>query len=269
LLLKSEYTSTKFNPRQLENLNMAKQIKKPSGFIFYRGPSLIDGAPIVAVAITKKSSNEKTGNMVQTYILVDNGKSPVDNAKALLDRSICGDCIHRRGLDGSCYVNLGQGPRAVLDGVNRGIYPHSLETAAIQCTGRKVRLGAYGDPAAVPFEYWQALLVNAAGNTGYSHQWRTGINPGVMQYCMASADTAEQALEAQAKGYRTFRVKTAAEINFKNEFPCPASAEQGKRKLCHECMACNGGIETRKANPVIIVHGSLKSRFESSLAKVA
>ena len=249
---------------------MKKQtIKKPSGFIFYRGPSLIDGAPIVGVAITKKSSNSKTGNMVQTYILLDNGKSPVDNAKALLDSSICGDCIHRRGLKGSCYVNLGQGPRAVADGIVRGIYPHSLEQAAQACTGRIVRLGAYGDPAAIPFEYWQALLVNASGNTGYSHQWKTGINPKVMEYCMASADTPEQALHAQALGYRTFRVKTAAQVNFKNEFTCPASAEGGKRKLCFECKACDGGIDTRKANPVIIVHGSLKSRFQASLAKVA
>ena len=50
--------------------------KKPSGYIIYRGQSLLNGAPIVAVAITK-SSNVKTGNMVQTYILADNGQSPV------------------------------------------------------------------------------------------------------------------------------------------------------------------------------------------------
>lgn len=249
---------------------MKKQTsKKPSGYIFYRGPSLIDGAPIVGVAITKKSSNSKTGNMVQTYILLDNGQSPVENAKALLDVSICGDCKHRRGTGGACYVNLGQGPRAVADGVLRGIYPHSLDQASQACTGRIVRLGAYGDPAAIPAEYWQALLANAAGNTGYSHQWHRGINPGVMQWCMASADSENEALQAQAMGYRTFRVKTKAQVNFKNEFTCPASEEGGKRKLCFECKACDGGINTRKANPVIIVHGSLKSRFQASLAKVA
>lgn len=36
--------------------------------ILYRGPSLLDGQPIVAIAIVK-SDNAKTGNMVQTYIL--------------------------------------------------------------------------------------------------------------------------------------------------------------------------------------------------------
>jgi len=43
--------------------------KKPSGFILYRGPSLLDGKPIVVVAITKESKNSKTGSMLQTYII--------------------------------------------------------------------------------------------------------------------------------------------------------------------------------------------------------
>ena len=38
------------------------------GFVFYDGPSLIDGAPIIGIAVLE-SSNAKTGNMVQTYIL--------------------------------------------------------------------------------------------------------------------------------------------------------------------------------------------------------
>ena len=36
--------------------------------IIYQGPSLIDGSPIVAIAIAQ-SGNVKTGNMVQTYII--------------------------------------------------------------------------------------------------------------------------------------------------------------------------------------------------------
>lgn len=39
-----------------------------AGFVFYDGPSSIDGAPIIGVAVLK-SENGKTGNMVQTYIL--------------------------------------------------------------------------------------------------------------------------------------------------------------------------------------------------------
>ena len=44
-------------------------MKKPSGYVIYDGPSLIDGKPIIAIAITKKSTNSKTGGMVQTYII--------------------------------------------------------------------------------------------------------------------------------------------------------------------------------------------------------
>ena len=36
--------------------------------IIYNGPSLLDGTPIIAIAI-RKSGNAKTGDMVQTYIL--------------------------------------------------------------------------------------------------------------------------------------------------------------------------------------------------------
>ena len=42
--------------------------KKPKGYIIYEGASLIDGKPIVEIAILS-SKNVKTGNMIQTYIL--------------------------------------------------------------------------------------------------------------------------------------------------------------------------------------------------------
>jgi len=234
--------------------------KKPSGFVIYRGPSLLNGSPIVVVAVTK-SSNEKTGNMVQTYILVDNGLSPVINSQLLNDAAICGNCDHRRGLGGSCYVNLGQGPRAVADGIVRGVYPDNIAMAATLSAGRMVRLGTYGDPAAVPKIIWDTLLLNAKGSTGYTHQWKTDKSAHVMDYCMASADSADDRIMALAKGYRTFRVRTESEALLPGEFTCPASEEAGKRLTCDKCGACDGGVNSKKASPAIIVHGSLKGRF--------
>ena len=112
--------------------------KQPSGYIIYRGPSLLDGKPIVVVVVVS-SSNSKTGNMVQTYVLADNGLSPVESARSLADISVCGDCKHRRGMGGACYVNLGQGARSVMDGVMRGIYPSiRLSELAGVVAGRKV-----------------------------------------------------------------------------------------------------------------------------------
>lgn len=239
-------------------------IKSPSGYIIYRGPSMINGKPIVAVAITK-SRNKKTGNMVQTYILADNGKSPVENARTLEDEAICGTCPHRRGLGGSCYVNLGQGPRSVMASLVRGIYPEGLGAAALESSGRMVRLGTYGDPAAVPVQVWEELLEHAQGHTGYTHQWKAlegmhGVR--LMALVMASADSPADRLEAKSRGYRTFRVAPAQADPMPGEFTCPASAEGGKRKTCAECGACNGGVNmARKADPVIWVHGALAKRF--------
>lgn len=235
--------------------------KKPSGYIIYRGPSLLDGKPIVVVAITKESKNSKTGNMVQTYIMADNGKSPVESARSLEDVSVCGDCKHRRGNGGSCYVNLGQGPRSVMDGVMRGIYPEDLVGACLATAGRKVRLGTYGDPAAVPAGIWSPLLYNAAGHTGYTHQWANGKADHVKQWCMASVDTPKESFDAWANGWRTFRVRTADTWLAGREFICPASEEANKRLTCSTCMACSGGIDSGKASVTIIVHGSLKKRF--------
>lgn len=241
-------------------------IKKPSGYIIYRGASLLDGKPIVVVAITKASKNKKTGGMVQTYILADNGKSPVESAKSLEDVSVCGDCKHRRGMGGSCYVNLGQGARSVMDGVMRGIYPEWNAYSWVAVTGRKVRLGTYGDPAAVPAYVWQDLLENAAGHTGYTHQWASGKADHVKQWCMASVDSAVEMMKAKLAGWRTFRVRSADDEHvYSSEGKCPASEEMGKRLQCEDCMACSGGIDSKKASMVIIVHGSLKNRFNNSL----
>ncbi len=243
--------------------------KKPSGYIIYRGASLLDGKPIVVVAITAESKNSKTGNLVQTYIMADNGLSPVESARNLEDVSVCGDCKHRRGMGGSCYVNLGQGARSVMDGVMRGIYPEvwaQLNVVSSLISGRKVRLGTYGDPAAVPAFVWQELLQFAGGHTGYTHQWASGKADHVKQWCMASVDTLGEMVRAQAAGWRTFRVTAPDTVGaFAREMPCPASEEQGKRLTCATCMACSGG-DSKKASVTIVVHGSLKNRFAASIA---
>jgi hypothetical protein len=235
-------------------------MKKPSGYIIYRGPSLLDGQPIVVVAITK-SKNKKTGNMVQTYILCDNGELPIANYRSLADASICGSCKHRRGTGGSCYVSIHQGPTQVYKGVLRDIYPKNKYEASRECIGRNVRLGTYGDPAAVPADVWNLLLAGAKGHTGYTHQWESGKANHVQEWCMASADTEQERNEAKAQGWRTFRVRSNEEELLAGEFVCPASAEGGKRKLCSDCVACSGGFAARKGDPSIIVHGTLKKRF--------
>lgn len=250
-----------------------KHTRKPTGYIFYRGASMLNGEPIVAIAITS-SSNRKTGNMVQTYILPDNGLTPMQNVGTLKDASVCGDCKHRRGTGGACYVNIGQGVTAVYKAYKNGNYKNDLAGAARACTGRKVRLGTYGDPMAVPSPYWYALLFFAEGHTGYTHQWNNAelqaeqpehVN-NIRALCMASVDSTEEWSAATVENWRTFRVRTSEDTEFNGgEFTCPASHEAGKIKTCDTCMACNGSgkddSRIKKATPVIVVHGALKKRF--------
>lgn len=247
-------------------------MSKPKGFIFYRGPSVLDGAPIVAVA-TLESSNIKTGpkgrgNMVQTWILradID----PISASKKGADSSICGACPHRHSLGGACYVNIGQAPRAVFSGVERGIYPaldilsNDIDaiTARDLLKGRALRLGAYGDPAAIPFAIWAQLLEGVSVWTGYTHQARhPNFDDRLFRYCMASADTPKQAQKLNKRGARTFRVKTVEAPMLNNEIECKSDSEGLK---CIDCGLCDGA--NGNPNIVIDVHGSRSRRFSDSL----
>jgi hypothetical protein len=124
---------------------------------------------------------------------------------------------------------------------------------------RVVRLGSYGDPAAVPIAVWEALVSRATAHTGYTHQWRT--MPQLAALCMASADSALEAAQAQTQGWRTFRVRAPSEPIAPREFVCPASKEAGAKTDCASCRACGGITSKAKANPVIIAHGATARRF--------
>ena len=67
-------------------------------YLLYDGPSRLDRAPIIVLAtgIDTPSKNQKTGPMVQTYILRKD-ISPSEAVRSGADYSICGNCIHRGG----------------------------------------------------------------------------------------------------------------------------------------------------------------------------
>lgn len=241
-------------------------MKKPTGYVIYRGPSQLDGAPIVAIALTH-SSNRKTGDMVQTYIMRAD-VAPIAALKSGADASICGDCKHRPILGGACYVRVDQGPTVVFKAFLRGNYPDANGSAHIAAlgAGRMVRLGTYGDPMAVPAHVWETLTFQASGRTGYTHQWRNAAVAGdqrasVTSLCMASVDDPAEAQEARAAGLRYFRIRTADEPMGAREFVCPASDEAGKRRTCDTCGACNGSEKPTAGSPVIIVHGVKARRY--------
>jgi hypothetical protein len=238
-------------------------MKLPTGFILYEGPSLLDGAPIVAIA-TLESSNVKTGNMIQTWILRQD-VAPLDALKSGEDASICGDCKHRPALGGACYVDVSRAPSGVWKAYRRGRYPHAEAISSIG-RGRMVRLGAYGDPMAVPARVWQLLIAGAAGHTGYTHQWRNaglpiGQRAAINRMVMASADDPIEASTAREQGLRYFRIRLEGEPLAPREFTCPASEEGGFRRTCATCGACDGSKRPGAASVVIVVHGSKSGRY--------
>ena len=239
-------------------------MSKPTGYVVYRGPSQIDGAPIVVIVLTGQSTNRKTGAMVQTYILRSD-VAPIAAVRQGADASICGDCKHRgdgTGKGRTCYVNLGHGPTGVFKAFERGRYPTVFGSGIADLGARRqVRLGTYGDPAAVPESVWRALLKDAAGWTGYSHQWRS--RPSLRDLVMASVDSPAEHAEAVGAGWRTFRVRTAAQPLKTGEIACPASEEMGKRTTCFTCGLCKGASSPAKTI-AIIAHGATKRSFVSA-----
>ena len=242
---------------------------KINGFVFYRGPSMLDGAPIVAIltGLNKGSRNTKTGaGILQTWILRSD-VSPIKAIHSGADSSICGNCQHRgtlqkvrgrlRNSARSCYVTVFQAPTVVHKAYRRGnVYPQvSPQTASELVENRMVRLGSYGDPAAVPIYVWEIMLARVSGKAGYSHQWRTF--PELAAYCMASCDTAAEQLQAKILGWRTFRVRNPSDPILSREIVCPASKEAGHKTSCDTCKACGGNTAKAKADVVIMAHGAI------------
>lgn len=232
----------------------------------WRGPSRIDGSPIVVLAagFLRRSKNAKTGAMVQTYIL----RADVDPMTAIntgADISICGDCKHRNAdrKRRTCYVDVSKSVRSVWLSWHGGrVQSTDLDTAAQRARGRAVRLGAYGDPAAVPSDVWIALLRYATRHTGYTHQWRN-VGADYRAILVASVDTLAEYGAAKADNWRTFRVRAGGERSAEREISCPASSEAGKRTTCERCSLCDGsrGTADSRRDIVINAHGAVASKI--------
>ena len=233
-----------------------KQLNKA---ILYEGPSLIDGQPIVAIA-TYSDKNTKTGLMVQTYILCQN-IDPRDANKTGADFSICGTCPlkgiptmdpkRKLAEKRKCYVRIDQGSLIVWKAYQNGSYPKTNNISELG-RGRMVRLGTYGDPAAVPSYVWNQLLDDAIGHTAYSHQ--NDIIPIDKKIFMGSADSLEHAKKFWNDNIRTFRVIQNLDEIQKNEILCPASKEAGRKSTCAKCKLCSGTSSNSQKSIAIVQH---------------
>jgi len=230
---------------EFNKLERALNSGKLSGVILWQGESAIDGAPIVLAAnkFDGGSGNEKTGAMLQTWILPDprahgiecNGSRPAKIMPWLKNtgaRAICGDCPHAWQYDesaneykkGACYVREYQAPAAVLGAIHRGAYAVAgvdfpREWIWRLGKGRNIRAGSYGDPAACPADVWRDFLSMAEGRTGYTHMWKSAHAAArrnawrMRNLLMASCDSESEYRAAVDAGFRAFYVVPENSIN--------------------------------------------------------
>jgi hypothetical protein len=220
--------------------------------ILWEGESLYNREPLVAVltGLTRKSRNAKIGaGMLQAWILPTSGHPKQRETRA----AVCGSCPLQ---DAGCYV-FPPAIYRVWSQWRSGAYPElDLDRLDEELDGRMVRLGAWGDPAMVPVSVWRRILREAAGWTGYTHQWRKSWAQPHKELCMASVESPGEAEEAQQLGWRTFRIRLAGLLE--GEFQCPASDEGGHSSTCERCGLCNGTSGITGKSVAIMPHGPLR-----------
>jgi hypothetical protein len=234
----------------------------------WEGLSALDGKTPIKVIATgvpwvggkgSKSSNVKTGPMIQVWILRAD-VSPLDAISRGLDEAICGTCPHRSKASGGtavCYVEVGRAPQRIwIADRDNGSTPFVLAAFVNQ----RIRFGAYGDPAAVPASVWQELQSVAREVTGYTHAWRTA-DPAFAGFTMASVDSVEEWPVAKSAGYRSFVVLESNAAKPRGAAHCPASAERGNLTTCFDCLKCSGTGSGRTGDVFINAHGASKAKF--------
>lgn len=217
--------------------------------ILFKGPSVLDPATrivVIATGFDRPSANQKTGGMLQVYTLVES-LHPMDAIRVGLVSAICGDCPL---IGDICYLQIHKDINKVYNCYKRGGYRYveSIEEIEHLFFNKRVRLGAYGDPAAIPGFIIEAILKYAKAYTSYTHNGQ--YNPVVAELSQASVESAKQAKDWQAKGYKTFRIKLDSEPLVEDEIACPN--EKRPDIQCRDCLLCDG----QKANIAVNVHGA-------------
>ena len=226
---------------------------QPNGYILWEGFSPLDGKPLVLIAtgFANRTSNDKTGDMLQTWIL-RRDIDPVTAFSGSEGYSNCGNCPHK--LNQTCYVSWWQAPLAIYKAYLRGSYQRipSWDLFA----DRMLRIGSAGDPAMVPIDVWENALEHASGHTGYTHQWREEFASPLRGLVQASCDGFKDYLEATTTGWQPFLVKPADAATPAGAIHCPSSKEMGAKTNCASCALCDGG----HAPVVINAHGARHRR---------
>lgn len=215
------------------------------------GFTLFESNDIIVVA-TLKTSNRKTGNMVQVWIL-DPSTDPVQSVKTGKDAStVCKGCKFASG--NGCYVNVGQAPLQIWKGYHKGIYPMLQPKHYDTVFGdRKVRFGAYGNPSMIPLGIVSYIAKVSKGWTGYFHDWHMMSAEKAKaygKYFMASTETESSRCKASDIGLRYFHVSPNQP---ENTIECLSDT---KGISCADCQLCQGLNKSRLQSVWINPHGA-------------
>jgi len=273
--------------------------------ILYDGPSAIDGAPIVAIltGLANASRNAGTGDMLQVYILRSD-MMPEAARHTGADAAICGTCTMRGrivsldeardiaatlpvgqraqlikriktaqdkgqntiNIERACYVIVSQAPTIIYKAYQRGLYSEATPDEAAQYVrGRALRIGAYGDSAALPIGVVEPIADAADTVTNYTHSGCYDMSRAkqLAQFTMLSADNLKQAERYRKTGARTFRVSSDWELVdgvrcvndiASGESQCPKTIS--KRVTCETCGVCDGLKRGIKNSIVAPSHGN-------------
>ena len=233
-----------------------------ASFVLWRGVSALDNKTAIAAVLVLDSTNRKmttaeAPSVAQLYIILDN-VHPVEGVKTGQDAAICGSCPHRylfdatgEAVEGSrtCYVGMHSVAAVYKATSSKPLTPISDISDGLSKS--MLRIGAYGDPLALPFDLVDELCNIAGRNsrtlsrsprrwTGYTHAWRReDLDPRWSRYVMASCDTVEDVRTASALGWRCFYVANAT-----GDAPVLSVSEDLKLRRCLSDSSVKGASLT-------------------------
>jgi hypothetical protein len=221
-----------------------------------------NGTPIVAIltGTSGRSRNEKTGPMQQLWIL-PRFISPTTAVAHGLDTATCGQCPFRGNGDGTgraCYVVPHKAPQTIWRKYERGGYGVGRVNPDLP-----IRLGAYGDPAMMPYEVVRELAEGASRWTGYTHQWRWCDRR--FRFLLMASCTPSDASDARADEWRCFIAVPveAPVLPAIGVLKCPATnGALKKQKTCATCGLCDGRSLGHSCDIWIRAHGTGKARVK-------
>lgn len=209
--------------------------QRESGFVLWTGKSQLTGDKVALIVILE-SSNRKTGNIFQCYLI---------NVKDFRKREA--GCLGCKHLYKGCYVT-NMGVSAVSRAYHKGNYKSADFTVL---NGAIVRLDANFDRAALPLYINKRLAIHPSRRLSYTHFWQDEKYSFLKSTAMASVDNLKELKEAKKKSWATFRITNNLDTMQPYERRCPHDVN--KAIQCIDCQLCDG---EKEVHIVVEGHGS-------------